>query len=267
MDTQSILKTFKERWWLFLAVFVVASAATLLLTMNQTRIYKAKATYITRLNPSITDDKGITSALDILNRKDETVGTYSEIAMSEKIANLAAEQLNLNPTEQGAFTVNSRILAGTRILEISVLGNDPQKVRDFTMAVGDQTAKYVNSLYTTYQLELLDPADRPGAPISPKLQLNLILAIALGLFFGAGALLFSTWLTTRVKLRPSVQVEEQDVFTPVRMELNELEKQFEVLRMQMAETQRVIHATQEDAQHISTRLEKLPKSDNGSMPS
>jgi capsular polysaccharide biosynthesis protein len=265
MDTQLIQTTLKKRWWLFLGVFLVTVAVTLALTMSKSPVYKAKATYITKLNPEITDDKGITSALDILNRQDETVGTYSQIAMSEKIADLAADELQLTGSQKRDFTVNSRVIPGTRMLEISVLGQDPQKVRDFTMAVGDQTAKYVNSLYVTYQLELLDPADAPGSPISPKLDLNLILALVLGLFIGAGALFFSAWLTMRTKPTPAFNVEGEEVFTPVNMELGELQKQFNVLRLQMEETQRMIHATREDAQLISTQIMKLPKSDNGTM--
>jgi capsular polysaccharide biosynthesis protein len=265
MDTQLILKTLKSRWWLFLVVFLVTAGATLALTMSQKPVYKTKATYITKLNPQITDDKGITSALDILNRQDETVGTYSEIAMSEKIADMAGEQLKLTPAQSSAFTVNARVLAGTRILEISAQGDNPKQLRDFTMAVGDQTMKYVNSLYATYQLELLDPADPPGSAISPRLQLNLILAIALGLFFAAGALLFSTWLTTRANPAPVIEVQEQDVYTPVRMELGELQKQFESLRVQMEATRQMIHATQEDAQLLSTHINRLPRSGNGSV--
>lgn len=265
MDGQLFLKTLKARWWLFLGVFLVTAAATLALTMSRSPVYKAKATYITKLNPEITDDRGITSALDILNRQDETVGTYSQIAMSEKIADLAAEQLQLNPGQKRDYTVNSRIIPGTRMLEISVLGNDPQKVRNFTTAVGEQTAKYVNSLYVTYQLELLDPADAPANPISPKMDLNLVLALVLGLFVGAGALFFSAWLTMRTGSTPVVKAEQDQLYIPVTGELNELQKQFESLRLQMEETQRMIHATQVDAQFISTQIKTLPKSENGTV--
>jgi capsular polysaccharide biosynthesis protein len=263
MDTQLVMKTLKNRWWLFLAVFLITAAATLALTMTQPPVYKAKATYITKLNPEITDDRGITSALDILNRQEETVGTYSQIAMSEKIADLAAEQLQLTAAQARDYTVSSRVIPGSRMLEISVTGKDPQKVRNFTTAVGEQTAKYVNSLYVTYQLEELDPADGPNSPVSPKLDLNLVLALVLGLFIGAGALFFSAWLTMRSNPTPVANVGREEVFTPVNVELSELQKQFQALRLQMEETQRMIHATQEDAQLISTQIMKLPRSDNG----
>jgi len=265
MDRQLIKTTIKKRWWLFLGVFLITAAATLMLTMSQTPVYKTKVSYITKLNPEITDDRGITSALDILNRQDETVGTYSQIAMSEKIADLAAEQLSLTPTQQKGVTVDSRIIPGTRILEISVLGDDPQKVRNFATAVGDQTAKYVNSLYVTYQLELLDQADTPANPISPKLELNLILALILGLFIGAGALFFSAWLTMKTRPTQAVKVEADRLYVPVTGEVSELQKQFDSLRIQMEETQRMIHATQQDAQFISTQINKLPRSGNGSI--
>jgi capsular polysaccharide biosynthesis protein len=263
MDTQLILKTFKKRWWLFLAVFAITVAATLAWTMSQEPVYRAKATYITKLNPQITDDRGITSALDILNRQDETIGTYSEIAMSKKIADLAAEQLQLNPGQKG-YTVNSRTIPGTRILEISVLGDTPRGVREFTAAVGEQTMKYVNTLYLTYQLELLDPADGPSRPISPRLGLNLLLALALGLFFGGGALFFSTWLTMRANPVPVANAEEQEGHRLGRVEFSELHKQFELLNFQMEETRRAIQATREDALLTSTQIKELPVPDNGS---
>jgi polysaccharide biosynthesis transport protein len=265
MDRKLIQTTMKKRWWLFLGVFLITAAATLALTMSQTPVYKTKVTYITKLNPEITDDKGITSALDILNRQDETVGTYSQIAMSEKIADLAAEQLSLTPDQQRDLTVNSRTIPGTRILEISVSGADPQRIRNFAMAVGDQTAKYVNSLYVTYQLEQLDPADTPGNPISPKLELNLILALILGLFIGVGALFFSAWLTMRETPNKVEKATGEKAYMPVHMEVGELQRQFDSLRIMMEETQRMIHSTQQDAQLISTQTNKLPRSGNGSI--
>lgn len=267
MDTQIILKTLKKRWWLLLGVFVITTAATLAFTMSQTPVYKAKATYITKLNPQITDDRGITSALDILNRQDETVGTYSQIAKSERIADLAATQLSLTPAQQQAFTVNSRVIPGTRMLEISVLGNNPQRVHDFTMAVGEQMVKYVNSLYSTYQLELLDPADVPGNSISPALDFNLAIALALGLLIGFGALLLSSWLTMRASPAVVNKFEASEASASVSAELSELYKQFEALRIQMEETQQEIRATHEDTQLISTQIKMLPKSNNGSIPS
>jgi HAMP domain-containing protein len=125
--------------------------------------------------------------------------------------------------------------------------------------------KYVNSLYLTYQLELLDAADAPVNPIGPKTELNLLLALVLGLFIGAGALFFSAWLTMRTSLTPAVNAGADQLYIPVTGELNELQKQFESLRIQMEETQRMIHATQMDAQLISTQIKTLPKSENGTV--
>ena len=267
MDSQLMFKTFRKRWWLFLAVFLVTAAATLALTMGQPPVYRSRATYVTKLNPQITDDRGITSALDSLNRQDLILGTYAEIAMSGKIAQLAAAQLQPAPAQWQAFTVNSRTIPGTRILEISVQGDTPREVQNFTTAVGDQTMKYVNSLYLTYQLELLDPAGGAGRPISPRLELNLLLALALGLFLGSGTLFLSSWLAMRTNPALVVQADGRDGYSPARIELSELQQQFEGLRIEMEETRQVIHAANEDAQLISTRFKELQKSSNGSMPS
>jgi capsular polysaccharide biosynthesis protein len=251
-----------RKWWVFVLVFLITVGVTLYLTMRQTPIYRARGTYVNRLNSEITDARTVSSALDTLNRTDNLQGTYSEIAMSDMIKRQAGGKMGLSNAELRGLSVTSRVVPGSTVLEISVEGEDLQLVRDFARVVGEETMTYVNNLYPSYQMAPLDAPTAAGRPVSPKLELNLLLALALGLFVGGGTQFFASWLSMKDNPAPVVRAEDREGSRPVRTDFSDLQKQFDVLRMQMEETQRVLHATQEDAQLISTHIKKLPKSDN-----
>jgi capsular polysaccharide biosynthesis protein len=259
---QRFTQSMSRRWWIFLLVFLITVGATLYLTMREAPVYRARGTYVNRLNSEITDARTVSSALDTLNRTDNLQGTYSEIAMSEMIKRRAGSKMGISNDDLRGLSVNSRVVPGSTVLEITVEGENLQLVRDFANVVGEETMAYVNSLYPSYQMTPLDAPTASGRPISPKLELNLLLALALGLFLGGGTQFFASWLAMRGTPAPVVQAEVKEGSAPVRMDFGALQKQFDVLRVQMEETQRVLHATQEDAQLISSHIKKLPKSDN-----
>ncbi len=265
MQRSLILRSMARRWWIFLAVFLITVGATLYLTMRETPIYKAKATYITRLSSEITDAKTTSTVLDSLNRYEEFQGTYSEIAMSQMIKRQAGKKIGLSGSDLRGLTVSSRTLPGSRILEISVEGGNPELLRDFTEAVGEETMTYVNNLYPSYELTLLDDANAPNTPISPKLSFNLILGIVLGAFLGGVALLLSSWLRGDLKDFPVTpgDREEPGVLLPLKNELTHLMQQCELIRAELNGTRELIHNTENEARAVRTMLNSW--ANNGSF--
>lgn len=261
MEIQSIVKTLIRRWWIFAAVFVVVFGATALLTLRQKPVYKSTATYIMRLSSQITEAKTISTALDILNRNDDLQGTYSEIAMSQMIKREAASKLGISNNDLRNLSVSSRAVNGSKILEITVEGEDPQQVRDFVAAVGDETTGYANALYVAYNLELLDAPNVPARPISPKLSLNLILGAILGAFFGLAALLVTSWVRGDFKLSVSRVSAEDELsnLLPLEKELEQLFEQCRQIRTELSETHAVLHITGVEARSVYTMLNDLPK--------
>ena len=265
MERRLLLQSMAKRWWIFLTVLLITVGATLYLSLRETPIYKAKATYITRLSSEITDAKTTSTVLDSLNRYEEFQGTYSEIAMSQMIKRQAGKKIGLSGSDLRGLSVSSRTLPGSRILEISVEGEDPELLRDFTAAVGEETMAYVNNLYPSYELALLDPPNAPNNPISPKLPFNLIVGTLLGTFLGIVALLISSRLRGDFKDIPVIQSnrEEPSVLLPVKSELALLMEQCELIRTELSETRTLIHNTESEARAVRTMLNSW--ANNGSL--
>lgn len=262
MEQRSIMQSVMRRWWIFLLVLLITVGATLFLTMRETPVYRTKATFITRLSGEVTDAKTTSTVLDSLNRYVELQGTYSEIAMSQMIKREAGKKLGIG--DLGELTVSSRTLPGSRILEISVEGQDPQLIRDFAKAIGDETMTYVNNLYPPYELTLLDPPGSPNTPISPKLPINLILGLVLGAFLGSAALVLSSWLRGDLKNVPVMEGdrEGQSASAPLTKEFEVLQQQYALIRAELSETREMIHNTENEARTISTMLNSWSKNGN-----
>jgi capsular polysaccharide biosynthesis protein len=122
--------------------------------------YDARATFVTRLNNTFIDRNA-----DLLSRSTEISTTFSEVAKSRRIKLAAGQELGLNSGQIRSVTVDSRVIPGTNIIEISARGPDAVVARDYANVVGELTTIYVNDLYEVFELVLLDQAlpRRPAA--------------------------------------------------------------------------------------------------------
>ena len=240
-----------RRWWLFLLVALVVLGATAYLTYRQSPRYEARVTYITRVNDTITDGRDINSALDVLNRQDDVLSTYSEIAKSQMIKTKADQSLG---AQTRGLQVNSRLIPGTNILEISVQGEDPFQVRDYANSIGTQTAAYVNTLYPTYRLEQLDQAEAPGKPVSPNTMLNLLVGGILGLFLGFLVLLISAGMSGGFRETYTPVPVTSGTVPAFQSELDELKKQSTAIRDELSEARKIFHDTMIEAKTLSRTL-------------
>lgn len=264
MEPRLIFRTMARQWWIFLTVILITVGTTLFLTLRQTPIYRAKGTYIIRLNREITDAKTASTLLDSLNRYPELQGTYSEIAMSQMIKRQAGSKMELPGSELRKLSVSSRTLPGSKILEITVQGENPELIRDFTKVVGEETMAYVNNLYSSYEITPLDLPNAPNTPISPKIPFNLVVGTLLGAFLGFAAVLISSLLRGDFKSTPAISsdLEEPSELVPLKTELKSLLQQCEGIRVELNETRELIHNTESEARTLRTMLNNWSK--NGS---
>jgi diguanylate cyclase (GGDEF)-like protein len=194
MELRAYLRTLVSKWWIVLGVFLVTYAATLALTFTQKPVYEARATYVVKLATGLGSEKDLASAVDILSRRTEIATTYTIVANSRQIKQLAADALGLPPGEQADVRVSSQLVPGTNIVEITAQASDPARARNFTDAVGTQLALYARNLYSTYTLEPLDSAVLPGRPIKPDKVLNLTLGGVMGIVLGMGLAFLAAYL-------------------------------------------------------------------------
>jgi len=206
VEIKMYLKILQKRWWVVLALVIVTLIATTYFTLKTEPVYQARATYIVRIS-AFAEERNVISALNTLTSRTEIAATYAGVANSRLIQDKAAEMLGINRTSD--LSVRSQMKSGTNILEITVEGNDPALVRDYTNAIGLETLNYVEGLYETYRLELLDEASLPGSPIKPNLMQNLSLGGILGLFLGIGLVIFLEYLKVPVETDSVLNILDQ----------------------------------------------------------
>jgi diguanylate cyclase (GGDEF)-like protein len=191
MEIKVYLRLLQRRWWIVLAFLIIALVATAYFTLNTKPVYRAEATYIVRISDS-EEERNVISAINTLTSRSEIAATYAGVANSSLIKNKAADELGIS--RQNKLSVTSQVQSGTNIVEIGVEGNDPALVKDYTNAIGRETVSYVESLYETYRLELLDEAVLPSSPVKPSLVQNLSLGAILGILLGMGLIIFIEYL-------------------------------------------------------------------------
>jgi diguanylate cyclase (GGDEF)-like protein len=194
MELKVYLQILLKKWWLVIPTFLITLTSGIVFTYTRTPIYSATTTYVVVPGPSFGDVGNFANGLDILGRRDEIATTFAEIAASHRIKKLAADALSLSSIR--GYSVDSKLRAGTNIIEITIEGPDPIIVRDLANAIGTSIEEYVQGLYEVFELVPLDEATISQEPTSPNKSLNIALAVTFGLVLGAGLAFLSQYLET-----------------------------------------------------------------------
>ena len=192
MELKLYLQILLKKWWVIIPTFLVTFVATVALTFTQIEIYKATATLLVSPSDVISDIRTDISNLNLLSREEAIAGTYAEIAMSRTVKKDAATEFGVLPRD---YFVDSRLLAGTNVLEITVEGPNPEVVRNLTNVIGQSTIESGKRLYRTFTLSFLDEAVIPSNPIRPLKTRNLLLGAVFGLILGGGLAFLVEYLT------------------------------------------------------------------------
>lgn len=206
MEIRIYWRILVHKWWIVIPTFLVVLTTTIVLTFTQSPIYESIATFVVTPNTSFGDVKSFVSGLDTLSRRTEIATTYTEVAVSHLIEQEAATELNLSFDQRISLSVESKLRAGTNVMEITVQGSDPALVRDFANIVGTKTMVYVRDLYEAFDMKPLDDASLPHSPIKPNKKLNLALGGVFGLALGAGLAFLSEYLQAPLQSAASLSV-------------------------------------------------------------
>lgn len=199
-------RQFLWRWWLLIVPLIITVLLTYVLTSRITKIYETSSTYVIRPRSELILDDEFVKALDTVSRRIEINTTFAEVAKSDVIKDAAIAQLDLTKEERQKLSANASVLAGTNILEIYAQGKDPVVVRDFAVAVGEETVNYVSNLYDVFELEPLDNAGIPDAPSSPNMAVNLLIAVIIGSAIGIGLVYASRYINRQKEDSESVNI-------------------------------------------------------------
>jgi len=206
MELKTYFRIMVKKWWIVIPVFLVTLTAGIVFTYITAPVYSATTTYVVVPSPSFGGN--LANGLDMLARREEIATTFSEIASSRRVKALAISSLSLQSGQD--YSVESRLRAGTNIIEITVEGPDPVIVRGLANAVGASIEQYVQELFEVFTLVLLDEAITPQEPLRPNPVLYITLAAVLGLALGAGLAFLSEYLETPLSSPISMNIIDDE---------------------------------------------------------
>jgi capsular exopolysaccharide synthesis family protein len=136
---------------------------------------------------------GVSNQLTAAQLSSQFLGTYARIATSRSVATKVVEALQL-PDSPGAIQgrLSASLEPSTYIIDISAVDGDPARARSLAdtaaVALAERVAELEKGKQAPIQAQVLDRADLPGVPISPKPRQDLLLGIVLGLVGGIAVL-------------------------------------------------------------------------------
>ena len=147
------------------------------------------------------------TSIYVLNRQDENVVTYNDLqsgtqltkdyaqlVKSRSVTEKVIAQLRLNTTypdmedidyEDLSEMISVENTTDTRIIRISVRDTNPGRAQDIANAVREAAAVHIQAVMDIEAVNVVDYAEMPMEPVSPKLLLNIVLGA--GVFFAIAA--------------------------------------------------------------------------------
>ncbi len=184
MEIQQLLTSVLKNWWLILAFVLISTGVGLMYSYNTTPVYETTATFIVNPTMAIGDTYDRIYSIDTLAGRTSLATTYSELLQSQAVAELAAVELGMSPTELEAYTRQSVALPDSVVLQLRVQGPSSQRAAALANAIGATGIQYMRQLHEMYELRQVDLAAVTVEPIAPNHIQNALLSAILGFIGG-----------------------------------------------------------------------------------
>lgn len=203
MELQDYLHVFRKSWLLILVLTVLGGALGLTYALLATPTYTASARVFVSTS-------GATNASDLQlgnTFTQQRVKTYTELVTTAAVLQPAIDALHINTSvAKMRGQVSAIAPLNTTVIDVSVQNSDPVFAAQLATQVANQLISVVQDIETTNSLQgspvrltVVQEAELPKVPTSPKKTLSVALGILLGLALGVGTALVRAALDTRVR--------------------------------------------------------------------
>ncbi|MCM8711383.1 Wzz/FepE/Etk N-terminal domain-containing protein [Clostridium sp. SYSU_GA19001] len=200
MELQEYLSILKKRWSL---IVIVTLAATLV--SGIVSYFVIQPTYKSDISVIIGKQDNTASQTTSMSYNDvmmyqKLVKTYSELAKSRTVAEHTINALGIDmkvSTLQGMISVAPK--GDTEFLTITVKSKDAKQAMDLANQLAKSLKAVSSDVKKVDNVQILDPAQLPLNPDSPKPLLNMAIAFFLGLMVSVGVVFLLEYLDNTVK--------------------------------------------------------------------
>jgi capsular polysaccharide biosynthesis protein len=200
MELQEYLSILKKRWLLLVVITLVATVISGVVSYFVIKpTYKSDISVIIQKVDNIDTKAPAASYNDILMYQ-KMVKTYSELTKSRTVAEhvISALGIDMKPdTLRGMIAVAPK--GDTEFLTITVSSKDAKQAMELANQVAKSLKEVSVSIKKADNVQILDPAQLPTSPDSPKPKLNIAIAFFLGLMISVGLIFLLEYLDNTVK--------------------------------------------------------------------
>lgn|GEM_PF-769128 len=207
MELRAYIQIILKNLQLIVIFTLVALTLTVLFTTQQTPVYEASSTYVTRVNCTGFDQ--CIYALDTITGRQRIYVTFCDVMQSGRIREAAFAELGLDPFDiiYEDYVVECAVFPESNVMALSTQGYDPQLITDLNFAIGNLGREYNNSLFTAVELDLLDSVWFNPEPISPNYIFNAVLGLALGVTVSVTIVFLLDYLRS-----PAERIQEASIY-------------------------------------------------------
>lgn len=142
---------------------------------------------------------------DVLTNQ-KLIGTYAEIAKSKVVLNEVIDGLNLDMSaSQLKDIMNISLLNNTEVIKVTVTNTNPQ----MAARIANETARVfmasVSDIMKIDNVQIIDKAEVPVKPSSPRVKLNVLIAGVLGLMMSLGIVFIVEMMDSSIKTPEDVE--------------------------------------------------------------
>jgi capsular polysaccharide biosynthesis protein len=200
MELQEYLSILKKRWSLIVIITLLTTLVSGIASYFIIKpTYKSDISVIIGKQDSSDAKASAVSYNDVLMYQ-KMVKTYSELAKSRTVAEhaISAMKIDMKPdTLRGMITVAPK--GDTEFLTITVKSNEAKRAMDLANQLARSLKEVSTSIKKTDNVQILDEAQLPTKPDSPKAMLNMAIAFFLGLMVSIGLIFLLEYLDNTIK--------------------------------------------------------------------
>lgn len=206
MELQQYLIILRKRWSLLVVITLLAT-----LVSGIVSYFVIKPTYKSDISVIIGKQDNGTAATPSMNYNDvmmyqKLVKTYSELTKSRTVAEHAIEKLGLDmKAEQLRAMVAVAPKGDTEFLTITVRSKDAKQAMDIANQLAKSLKEVSSQIKKVDNVQILDPAQLPVGPDSPKPLMNMAIAFFLGLMVSVGVVFLMEYLDNTIKTTDDIE--------------------------------------------------------------
>ena len=136
----------------------------------------------------------------------QLIGTYAEIAKSNAVVKQVVSDLgnNLSPGELRS-KMSVTLLNNTAVIKVAVRDTNPERAALIANEVAKTFMEEVSYIMKIENVQVIDFAEIPSSPVSPRIPMNLAISLVLGLMLGVFISFLIEFLDRSIKTPEEVQ--------------------------------------------------------------